>query len=243
MKFTDALVEPDASWAQGRSLFGGLLSAAALRGMRRWVPARPLRSFQGAFIAPAFGEIEVDAALLRSGKHLSHAGARVGNEFSAHATFGHARGSEVVVPHALAEPMVPGAELSYVPGVTPAFTQHFRYRWTSGSFPFTANPESTFSGFCSFREAEPASDEHILALLDAWPSPVLQMLGTPTPSSTVTWNVQRTSVPIEGDASDDWWFSAHTVHAADGYAEIHGALYDRERRLVATMQQLVAVFG
>ena len=243
MKLSEALVEADPSWAQGRSIFGGLLSAAALAAMREHAGERPLRSLQAAFVAPVKGPLSVEARLLRAGRHLSHVQASIGEGFVAHATFGHPRASVIQVPALAAEPGPAGEELPYLPGVTPAFTQHLRYRWTSGGLPFCASDGSSFSGFCSFRDREPATEEHVVALLDSWPSPVLQMLDVATPSSTVSWNVQRTDTPIEGDAGDPWWFSARTAHAAEGYAEVHGELYDPRLRLVATMQQLVAVFG
>ena len=47
-------VPPD--WAQGRSIFGGLQAAFAVRAMRSIVdPAVPLRSLQVTFIGPASG--------------------------------------------------------------------------------------------------------------------------------------------------------------------------------------------
>ncbi|HJN77735.1 MAG TPA: thioesterase family protein [Myxococcota bacterium] len=243
MKLSDAIVAPDSSWSQGRSLFGGLLSAAALRSMRALVPDRPLRGLQAAFIAPVSAPFGLDATLVRAGKHLSHARASIGDAFWAQATFGHPRASAISLCPEAVELPEEGKELPFLAGVTPEFTRHLRHRWISGGLPFSFSERSSFSGTCAFRDAEPATEEHIVALLDCWPSPVLQMLDNVTNSSTVSWTVQRTSAPIEGDASDDWYFSARTAHADEGYAEVHGTLHDPRGRLVATMQQLVAVFG
>ena len=45
-------------WMQGRSIFGGLQSALALRAMRGLVPAElPLRILQTTFIAPVAGSL------------------------------------------------------------------------------------------------------------------------------------------------------------------------------------------
>ena len=46
-----ALAIPD-DWAQGRSVFGGLQAAFAVRAMRTLEPAAPLRSLQVTFVAP-----------------------------------------------------------------------------------------------------------------------------------------------------------------------------------------------
>jgi acyl-CoA thioesterase len=49
-------------WLQGRTVFGGLQAAFALRAMREWVPQLPLRALQATFLAPvAAGKISARA--------------------------------------------------------------------------------------------------------------------------------------------------------------------------------------
>src|ERR1700722_12584195 len=68
---------PD-DWLQGRSLFGGLQVALALRALRGIVPAElPLRVLQTTFVAPVTGALEIRPRLLRVGKGTTHAEARV----------------------------------------------------------------------------------------------------------------------------------------------------------------------
>ena len=56
-----------ADWAQGRSIFGGLQAAFAVRAMRAIVdPAIPLRSLQVTFIGPAAGTLHTTATVLRT---------------------------------------------------------------------------------------------------------------------------------------------------------------------------------
>src|SRR5258706_4779853 len=56
-------------WMQGRSVFGGLQAALALRAMRALVPAEvPLRTLQTTFLAPVpSGAVRIGARVLRSG--------------------------------------------------------------------------------------------------------------------------------------------------------------------------------
>ena len=63
-----------ADWMQGRSVFGGLQSALALRAMRAFVAAEvPLRALQTTFIAPVSGAVTLEARVLRTGKSVVQA--------------------------------------------------------------------------------------------------------------------------------------------------------------------------
>src|SRR3546814_4490480 len=62
-------VDVPADWQQGRTLFGGLQAALAVRAMRGLVPAStPLRTLQATFISPVpGGPLRFVARVLRSG--------------------------------------------------------------------------------------------------------------------------------------------------------------------------------
>ena len=66
-------------WLQGRSTFGGLQAALALRAMRGLVPATlSLRSLQVAFVAPVSGgAVRITARVLREGKNVIQVEARL----------------------------------------------------------------------------------------------------------------------------------------------------------------------
>ena len=103
-----------ADWMQGRSMFGGLQSAIALRAMREVVPADlPLRVLQTTFIAPVAGPVGVASRVLRAGKGTTHAEARLvdGDQITTLVVgvFGRGRPSKAeVAPKLAAEP--PGAQ-------------------------------------------------------------------------------------------------------------------------------------
>jgi acyl-CoA thioesterase len=66
-------------WSQGRATFGGMVAALGNEAMRRLVPAdRELRGLETTFVGPALcGEVGMDAEILRVGKAVSIARARV----------------------------------------------------------------------------------------------------------------------------------------------------------------------
>src|SRR5260221_21733 len=66
-------------WAQGRTLFGGLLSALAVQAMRDVCGSDwPLRALQTSFVGPvAPGSFTVDVTLLRQGKNVRQVQAHI----------------------------------------------------------------------------------------------------------------------------------------------------------------------
>lgn len=240
------------SWGQGRAAFGGLVAAFGLRAMERNLGAVAMaRSVLVDFLAPVEpGRVTVDARALRAGRAITHAEARVrqGEEVRAVvlATFADARATAIEVPAARA-PAAPAPEflpaLPYLEGVTPAFTRHFEYRWTTGGLPFTGSDTPVLGGWV--RLAAPTRPDHaaVLALADAWPAPVLPLLTTVAPASTVTWMVDFVR-PVPAAAPDEWWrYEADTVAASGGYASVHARLWAPDGGLVAVSRQLVAEFS
>jgi acyl-CoA thioesterase len=164
---TCAVEVPD-DWLQGRSVFGGLQVALAVRAMRTQVPELPLRTLQVLFAAPVpGGPMQAEARILRAGKNTVHAEAHIvhGAETLALvvAVFGAAR--ESVVAATPQQPAVAGDQavpFRFVPGVTPAFTQHFDSRWLRGSTPFTNNPVREIVVEIGLRDTGPATEGHVL---------------------------------------------------------------------------------
>jgi len=243
-------------WAQGRAAFGGQLSGVALRALRSLVDDdRRLRSVLVDFIAPAApGPLELEARVLRSGRALTQAEARLRQDgvlvAVVIAAYGADRQTAVAWP-APARGDVPDPSslmgFPFIPGLTPAFTQHFDYRWATHRLPFTGAEHPEVRGFVRPGPGEGGVDEAmLLALIDSWPAPVLAMAEGPTPASTVTWMVDIVG-PLPDSVDDDpgqyWWFESDATAAADGYADVHGRIFDPSGRLVATSRQLVVEFS
>ena len=66
-------------WGQGRTVFGGVLSALGVVAMRDVCGSDwPLRALQTSFVGPvAFGRVQVQVHLLRQGKHVRQVQAHV----------------------------------------------------------------------------------------------------------------------------------------------------------------------
>ena len=106
--------------------------------------------------------------------------------------------------------------------------------------PFMGGDSSSLRGWCAHRTPHAGDPEAILALLDAWPAPVLQMGAAPFPASTVRWTCHFVEHAL-ALGSAPVGYAADTVAAGEGYASFTARLgYDG--RLVAFAEQLVAVF-
>ncbi len=243
-------------WAQGRAAFGGLLVGMAVRALAQRVPAdRRLRSVLVDFVAPAgVGPLRVETRILREGRALTHAEARLvqGGEVCAVvvAAYGAARATAIrweAGPPPTVAPADTLPAFPYIEGVTPRFTREFDYRWTGGALPFTGGTDPRVGGWVRLAEPMPADDAVVLALLDAWPAPVLPLLGAPAPASTVTWMVDLVApadaAPADA-APDAWWrFEGTTIAAGEGHASVDGRLWGPDGRLVAASRQLVVEFS
>ena len=254
--FENARVQPGsatlpvgADWLQGRTVFGGLQAAVALRAMRTLVPEVPLRTLQGTFLSPVpEGVVTARAEVLRTGKSATHVEARIvdGNTPLALlvGVFGAVRSSAVQVqPRA---PVVPGGkalEFPYVPGVIPAFTQHFKARWLRGQFPFTGDTATQHVVELAMRDAGPATEGHVLALADFIPPIGLSHLKTPAPGSTLTWMIELLAERFDGLALAGWRVDVTMDYARDGYTGQTVMLWGPGGMPVATSRQAMVVFG
>ena len=243
-----------ATWAQGRAAFGGLVVALGLDAIATGVEGdRALRGMVADFIAPvATGPVQVRARVLRSGRALTQGSAEVLQDGQVcavlAAAWGAARPSRLHWPATVApsEPPIDSMRaLPYIDGITPTFTQHFRYRWASERLPFTSADTPNVGGLVRLAEPERVDAATILALIDAWPAPVLTVLDRVAPASTVNWAVNLVQPPApEGWPGDTWFrFESDTVAAGDGYADIDSRLWAPGGQLVATSRQLVVEFS
>lgn len=250
--FTAAVPE---AWAQGRSAFGGLVAGLGLRALEALVESdRPLRSLLVSFAGPvAPGLVSVQTQALRAGRALTHAEARVLQDGRVCAVmlgaFGAGRTTAMPPVQAPPPPLAPQPEalpaFPYLEGITPAFTRFLDYRWTSDSLPFGGSDRAHAGGWVRLSDTVPVDAAGVLALLDAWPAPVLALLRRPAAASTVTWMVDLVRpLPPEGVDPRRWWrFEGTAVAGADGYADVEGRLWGPDGGLVASSRQLVVEFS
>ena len=240
-------------WSQGRAAFGGLVAAQLARALERVVPAgRPLRSALIDFLAPANpGTVTIQASVLRTGKSLVHAEARMlqggGPVALFIGTYGAARNTTLHLVGPKADDREPPEtlhRLPYVDGAFPRFTQFFDYR-LSGGTRFHGSSEGKLAGYVRHAEAGPVDAAGLLALIDAWPPAVLPLLSKPAPTSSVTWMVDFVGqLPAQGSSSHAFYrYEAEALAAQHGYGSCEARLWGPDGALLAASRQLVVEFS
>ncbi len=237
-------------WLQGRSLFGGLQAAIALKAMRALVPREvPLRTLQVTFVAPVpAGTVSTTARVLRTGKSAIQVEGRVGDAGSVQCllvgVFGAARPSTVEVAPAQ-PPVPPGKPISFdfVAGITPSFTRHLPMRWLHGTPPYTGNPLTRAIIEVTLRDRGPIDEAHLLAIADAPPPVALSMLKKPAPGSSMTWTLEFMAIDLAAQALAAWRLDADVVAAGEGYTSQSVMVWTPGGKLAAISRQSMVVFG
>ncbi|MEP2653557.1 MAG: thioesterase family protein [Paraglaciecola sp.] len=244
----------DKSWAQGRTIYGGVSAALIFKAIRETLASESqMRSFNTAFIGPleANKEFTIQVEILRQGKNVTQAIGKVtqnGNvAVLSQASFGVKRRSKIRVlnnlEHGLEGP-IKANFLPVIPKVTPKFISQFELAKTDGGWPFTGNKNSHTFGRMRFKVAPKTFTEaHLVGLIDVWPPTVLQQLKWPAAASTMNWNIEFIH-PHNSISPSDWFvYKAKTRHAQDGYANTEAEVWDSNGALVALSRQTVAVFA
>jgi len=240
---------PD-SWLQGRSVYGGLQAALAVRAMRGHAPDEfALRVLQTTFVAPVPpGRVRVESRLLRAGKSAAHVEARLllGAETAALAVgvFGAKRASRIAVAPERPSVDAPGAfDFRYVPDVSPMFTQHFAIRWLKGGLPFTAT--NTAEAFAELRMPGEgtATVEHVIALADVMPPVAFSYLDARARGSSATWTLEMLTDAVPALGAGAFRADATLVAARDGYTSQSVLMWGPGGEPVALSRQSMFVFG
>jgi acyl-CoA thioesterase len=243
-----AMVTDD--WSQGRSVFGGLQGALAIRAMRAVVSADvPLRVLQMAFVAPiATGALHLRARVLRTGKSVTHVEARIldGEQTASLCVgvFGRSRPSRVEVVPRRAEVRSPTAiDTTFIPGLTPNFTQHFSMRWLLGALPFTGSSLRQAVVDVGLADRASASEAHVAAIADAIPAVALAMLDAPAAASSLTWTLEILRDGVADLPLSGWRLDAEIAAGRDGYTSQSVMVWGPGGEPVALSRQSMVVFG
>jgi acyl-coenzyme A thioesterase PaaI-like protein len=235
-------------WMQGRSVFGGLQAALALRAMRGLVPEAPLRTLQVTFVAPTSGTLNVRAEVLRAGKNATHVEARIGDGDATQAlvvgVFGTARSSAVArLPRALAidASKPPLYERGF--GGGPSFTSHFQVRWHRGERPFSGAGASTQILDVALDDDGPMSEAQLLTIADFMPPIAFSLLSAPVAGSTLTWMLELLIDRVDLLPTSGLRIEAEMIAARDGYTNQAVRLFGPAGEPVALSHQTMLVFG
>lgn len=237
------------SWRQGRSTFGGLTAAIALRGVLvRHAALPPLRSAQITFVGPAAGRLRVESHVLRRGRAVTFVEASVVGEeaLSARAlfVFGSARPSSLD-DRFVHPPEVPPPEAcpsGLEAGEGPVFAQHFERRLAAGELPFSGGAGHAHATW--IRHVDPEADDVValLAVADMPPPGISPRLRERVPLSSMSWLVNLASAAPRSE--DGWWLVRCAADdAADGYTSQDMAVWNRAGELSLTSRQLLAIFA
>jgi acyl-CoA thioesterase len=126
----------------------------------------------------------------------------------------------------------------------PGFCRNFEYKYLT-SEAFSGTKETVMRGYVRHatesEEASPAS--RLLALIDAWPSPVLPMLDQPCNASSLTMSVDIVHEDV-GVADGEWvQYESRVRHSESGYATVGERVWSMEGELLAISQQNVVHFA
>jgi acyl-CoA thioesterase len=240
---------PDESWRQGRTLFGGLSAALCYAACERLADdLPPLRSAQVAFIGPAADAAMLNPAILRRGKSVTFASCdlEAGGALAARTLFcfGGPR------PSALADaapraPDVAGpddCEPLFPPGYGPTFAQHLHQRLAGGYRPLTGAPKGAILAWVRHKQPPGASLAGFIALGDALPPAAFPQVTGPAAISTMTWQIDLIA-PESIDPSGWFLFSTKVEANGDGYSLQEMAMWNEAGDPVAIGRQTVAVFA
>jgi acyl-CoA thioesterase len=250
--------EVTADWLQGRTCYGGLISALAVLAMRdragaAWPVGVGLRALQTCFVGPVSpGAVDIRATVLRQGRNVCQVQAHVMQQGQVAAAllgvFGADRPS--TLNRRLPTRPAPRHEADALPAPpprphgAPVFLEHFELRWAEGAVPFSGGTGHTSCIHMRLNPEEAASvstELQTVLLADLSPTPAVGQLRTPSANSSVTWELQLR--PVDSAAPDGWWRADNESLMIDGgYVNQSARLWAPNGQLAAYGYQVVAVF-
>jgi acyl-CoA thioesterase len=246
-------------WLQGRTCFGGLVSAIAVQAMRDqvgqgWPTDVSLRALQTSFVGPVgAGAVQVAVKLLRQGRHVCQVQAEVSQGDAIAAVllgvFSAERESSLRVrrpePAATSRAADPVGAAAPPPAQAPAYLVHFDMRWLEGPPPFSGGEGWHTRLALRMNDADVAevpTELQAVLLADLSPTPVMGHLQRYAPNSSVTWALELRPVPPT--APQGWWQADNeSLMVEGGYVNHAAKLWSPDGRIAAFGTQLVAVFA
>jgi len=243
------VAKPTEDWLQGRTLYGGLSAALALRACELAVPGLPpLRAGQIAYIGPAAGEVRMVPTVIRQGKSVTFMGCDLvsGGALALRAlfAFGGSRESAFSAvappppefrPPDMCEPIWPK-------GMGPAFASHLNQRLAGRLRPFSAADRGELLVWVKHAEPVTPGQVALVAMGDALPPASFTRFTQPAMISTMTWSFDLFD---PGDADGSGWLLLHSKDdgVGDGYAGQDMGMWDEAGRPLMRGRQSVAIFA
>ena len=236
------------NWLQGRTLYGGLSAALALRACELAVPdLPPLRAGQIAYIGPAAQDVRLVPTMLRRGKSVTFMGCDLYSEgkvaLRALLSFGGARESAYAAPAPAAPPCPQPDDCKPLWGSSrPAFTANIDQRLAGDLVPFAGADHGDLMVWVRHSEAVSPGMAALVALGDALPPASFTRFTGPAIISTMTWGFELFD---PGHADGTGWYLLRSTDdgVGEGYAGQTMGMWDESGRPVMLGRQAVAVFG
>lgn len=241
-------VQVTSDWMQGRSVYGGLQTALALRAMRSLVPSSPIRSLQTNFIAPLSALVHAEATVLRAGKNTVQVEAKLFGEdgltTQVMGVFGVSRPSAIEVQMD-SEELGDDAAVTFpfLQGITPNFTQHFSIRLLKGNLPFSGVETLDAIYELDLHDSGTVREEHIVVYADVVPPLGMSVLRTPIFGSTLSWMLEFLAKPSESESLNRWRLHTSLTSASGGYSNQSSVLRSPTGQAIALSRQCMLVFG
>lgn len=245
----DADFTPPPNWLQGRTAYGGLVAALALRAAQRAAGAErpPLLTAHISFLAPAAHALRFRAQQLRRGKSSLAMAVDCfsDGDFAARATFVFAGTRTSAIEHELSRAPETGTPSDYAPlpdvPMLPAFLSNFDVRFVGPSLPVSGAEHPELLAWVRLHDAagvDPAVA--LLALGDALPPAAMASFKTFAPVSSMTWTVDFARAAAAGE-----WFlmRSSSQRAAHGYSYQTMEIWDAAGLPVLAGSQTVAIFA
>ncbi len=244
---------PPDDWLQGRTLYGGLSAALALRACELAEPGLPpLRAGQIAYVGPASGTVRMVPTILRQGRSVTAMGCDLfaGDTLALRALYAFGAGRESGLAAAAPPPpdCLPVREAPPLWGegadrsMGPSFAQHLSQRLAGPLRPFAGADRGDL--LLWVRHAAPVTPGQValVAMGDALPPASFTRFTQPMVISTLTWSFDLFE-PARADGSG--WLLLHSRDdgVGEGYAGQDMAMWDEEGRPLMRGRQSVVVFG
>ncbi len=241
-------------WGQGRSIFGGLAAALVLSKLKQSpaVSQKQLQSLSVNFCASLAADTacSIRYEILSEGKSVVQLQGQLIQDGQIKtlvtACYGALRQSSINIQYQPANPK--GSKenamaMPFIPNITPNFIQHIESHMLSKSIPFTGVDTKEVTGWMKFKEQPNNFDEvAIVALIDAWPPAVLQLLKNPAPASTITWNMEFIQPATKLKPSDILFYDCQVIQSQDGYAHTEAKVFHENGELLVLSRQMVGVY-
>ena len=243
-----------ASWAQGRTVYGGLSAGLLCDAVSQGVDVdRRLRYLKVGFLRPLETEkpfrIEMEevsagrTVVVRSAQIIQDGAACV----TAQANFVTRLESQIEIetfrPPALEPWNAEGAMTMRGPGF-PAFTQFLDFHATTKGLPFQGGEVPELGGWMRFKTApDTITKSHLVCLIDAWPPAPVSYYTRMVPLSTINWGIHFAE-PLDGVRGNDFLgYLARVNFFRDGYGSSAADIWAPDGRLLAKSYQTFVIYG